>query len=108
MTDNSTWHCSIHARKRLAKRLGLILDQSAVAEISKALDAKYPKLVGGNKDRLMVEIKVFGKAIVAVCSMVDKVVITFVPAKQPFKKRNCRPTRSNGFRPKGSSGSEEE
>lgn len=108
MAIQNPWHFSIHAKKRLAKRLGLLLDYAAEAEISKALNAKYPKLVGGNSTRLMIEIKVFGKAIVAVCSMGDRGVITFLPADSPFKKRNCRRRRADRFRPKGESGSEEE
>jgi hypothetical protein len=102
------WRFSPHARARIAKRIGLLMDMKAEAEISKTLDSLEAKVVKTNFGRTLYEIKVFGVAMIAVCSPEDRVVVTFMDAKKWRRKYNGRQRRHSDFRPKESKESSEE
>jgi len=85
---------------RLAKRIGLLMDMAAEAEISKALNSSQAKLIKLHYGRLIYEIQVFGVRLIAVCSPEDHVVVTFLDMKRWSRKRNCRRKRHKNFSPK--------
>jgi hypothetical protein len=71
------WIFTVHALSRAAKRYGLIVDRNAELEISRLLDtaATFLKM---ERSAHLYEIQAFGKAMVAVCDVPERTVITFL------------------------------
>lgn len=85
------WMFSDHALSRAASRFGLLIDMSAQAKIQNALNSPSATVVT-RQDRdgvILYEISVLGTKFIAVCNMVDRVVITLLDAKRWYRGKHA-------------------
>lgn len=99
---SKAWKFSPHARARIAKRIGLLMDMAAEAKVSNILNSYEAKVVKTNYGRTLYEIPVYGVQMIAVCDTVERVVVTFIEARKWYRASNCRQRRHKNFRPKES------
>lgn len=99
---SKAWSFSPHARARIAKLIGLLMDMGTEAKISNILNSYEAKVVRQSHGRVVYEVPLFGVQMIAVCSVEEHVVVTFIEARKWHRKKNCRQSRSDKFRPKES------
>ena len=99
---SKAWKFSPHARARIAKRIGLLMDMAAEAKVSNILNSYEAKVVKTNYGRTLYEIPVYGIQMIAVCDTVERIDVTFIEARKWYRASNCRQRRHKNFRPKES------
>lgn len=80
------WFITSHACHRGATRFGLIIDKATEGEIAKALDSDLKVFIRHRKGCDIYEIPLLGKSAIAVCDMVNRVVLTLMDPKSYFTK----------------------
>ena len=98
---SKAWSFSPHARARIAKRIGLLMDMGTEAKISNILNSYAAKVVRQSHGRVVYEVPLFGVQMIAVCSVEERIVVTFIEARKWYRASNCRQRRHKNFRPKG-------
>ncbi len=84
------WGISLHAERRSANRIGLILDLKVRMEIIRILNANEVVVVQRQKSSTLYEINLFGRKVIAACDPVRKSVLTFMDAKAWYRDKATR------------------
>jgi hypothetical protein len=108
MTKERPWIFSIHALSRAASRFNLIVDEKARLEIFKQLNHE-PTVVTRHHDRVLFEISLFGRKVIAVCEPHKRAIVTLLDAKKWYRNRATQSRRGKNIPPRpGWNDSEEE